>query len=335
MGPGTNRTVDALIDYKGKLIAGGSFDTAGGIAANSIAAWDGNTWSPLGPGMDYWVSALTIYDGKLIAGGFFDSIGGVAVNHIAAWDGSSWSPLGFGMNSSVECFAVFGDKLFAAGHFQIAGGVSAKYIAMWDGTSWSSVASPNGYIHSMAVYAGRLIVGGGFDTIIGGIEANGIAALDTEGGIFWSSLGSGTNGRVRALSVFNDTLIVGGSFNIAGGKISAFLAKWSKRISTDIDDENPILLPEDYELSQNYPNPFNPTTTIEYALPYRTYVKIEIFNLLGQRIRTLVDEIQSAGRYQVYWDGTNDKGNVLSTGTYFYRLRGDDFVTSKKMLLLK
>ena len=94
--------------------------------------------------------------------------------------------------------------------------------------------------------------------------------------------------------------------------------------------------PEAFALANNYPNPFNPATTIKYALPQAADVELTVYNVLGQPIRTLVAEHQSAGRYVVEWDATNDSGHRLSSGMYFYRLQaGGEFLEVKKMLLLK
>jgi hypothetical protein len=94
-------------------------------------------------------------------------------------------------------------------------------------------------------------------------------------------------------------------------------------------------LPGSFLLHQNYPNPFNPDTRIDYELPAASNVKLTIFNLLGQKVRTLVDEYQLAGARQVTWDGTSDAGKSVATGLYLYRLQVDDRSESKKMLLLK
>ena len=94
--------------------------------------------------------------------------------------------------------------------------------------------------------------------------------------------------------------------------------------------------PEAFSLADNYPNPFNPTTTIKYALPQAAGVELTVYNVFGQVVRTLVAEYQSAGRYAVEWDATNDNGYSLSSGMYFYRLQADEeFLKVKKMLLLK
>ena len=94
--------------------------------------------------------------------------------------------------------------------------------------------------------------------------------------------------------------------------------------------------PAAFSLASNYPNPFNPATTIRYALPQAADVRLTVYNVVGQVVRTLVAEHQSAGRYLVAWDATNDNGHSLSAGIYFYRLQaGDEFHAVKKMLLLK
>jgi hypothetical protein len=89
------------------------------------------------------------------------------------------------------------------------------------------------------------------------------------------------------------------------------------------------------ELLQNYPNPFNPVTTIEYSVSHGGYAELTIFNVLGQRVRTLVNEHKVPGRHRAIWDGRNDGGRMVATGMYFYRLRIDSFVSVKKMVLIR
>ncbi len=93
--------------------------------------------------------------------------------------------------------------------------------------------------------------------------------------------------------------------------------------------------PTVFALLQNYPNPFNPTTTIEYQVPAQAMTDIEIYNMLGERVATLVHEVQPAGFYTVQWKGTNDGGAKVATGVYFYRMRAGEFNMVKKMLLVK
>jgi len=96
-----------------------------------------------------------------------------------------------------------------------------------------------------------------------------------------------------------------------------------------------ILLPGNYELTQNFPNPFNPETTIQYQLTKTTDVKIEIFNIQGQLIQTLVDTKQDAGTYSVTWDGRNNRTQPVASGIYIYRLTTKEFIKTRKLSLLK
>jgi hypothetical protein len=89
-------------------------------------------------------------------------------------------------------------------------------------------------------------------------------------------------------------------------------------------------VPHALNLSQNYPNPFNPSTTIRYGLPNRSYVTLTVFNTLGQSVSTLVNGEQDAGYHEVQFDGKD-----LSSGIYFYRLQAGEFVSTKRMLIMK
>ncbi len=94
-------------------------------------------------------------------------------------------------------------------------------------------------------------------------------------------------------------------------------------------------LPKEFALSQNYPNPFNPTTSIKYALPKSSHVALRIHNLLGQEVRTLVEDFQEAGYRSAEWNATNNFGQTVGTGVYFYRMEAGEFVQTRKMLLLR
>ncbi len=94
-------------------------------------------------------------------------------------------------------------------------------------------------------------------------------------------------------------------------------------------------LPETFSLSQNYPNPFNPTTQINFEIPVRSRVTLTIYNVLGQKVTTLVDKEMSAGRYIADWNSASDGGTIVASGVYFYKLEAGDFIETKKMVLLK
>ena len=99
-----------------------------------------------------------------------------------------------------------------------------------------------------------------------------------------------------------------------------------------IDGEN---LPTEFALHNNYPNPFNPITNILYDIPEVSDVTLEIYNVMGQRVRTLVQGSHEPGRYQITWNATNDFGQGLSSGMYIYRIQAGDFVSVKKLVLMK
>ncbi len=93
--------------------------------------------------------------------------------------------------------------------------------------------------------------------------------------------------------------------------------------------------PVTFNLAQNFPNPFNPSTTIEYSVQSTDNIQIKIFNSIGQLVKTLVDEVKTPGEYSVVWNGQDDGGLLVSSGVYFYQITTKDFISSKKMILLK
>ena len=106
--------------------------------------------------------------------------------------------------------------------------------------------------------------------------------------------------------------------------------------------ENPALeiynnaqIPKEYILNQNYPNPFNPVTTLRYDLPEQSDVTITIYNMLGRKVKTLVNSTQDAGFKSVIWDATNYQGNPVSAGVYLYKIQAGEYISTKKMVLLK
>ena len=94
-------------------------------------------------------------------------------------------------------------------------------------------------------------------------------------------------------------------------------------------------LPDDFTLRQNYPNPFNPVTTIGFALPTAGHVELVVYNVLGQRVATIIDGTRGAGHHEVSWQGVDDGGSRVTSGIYFYRLTTADYTETKKMMLIK
>lgn len=95
------------------------------------------------------------------------------------------------------------------------------------------------------------------------------------------------------------------------------------------------IVPGEFQLGQNYPNPFNPSTTIEYKVPVRSNVEIAIFNILGQKVATVINDMHEAGSHRATWNGRDLSGKLASSGVYFYSLKAGSFEQVKKMMLMK
>src|SRR5262245_36393918 len=242
--------VDSLAAYDdggGPLLyAGGDFTSAGGVAANHIASWDGSGWSALGSGLGGVSSpsanALMVFDDGggpvLQVGGFFTTAGGGPAMHTAKWDGSSWSALAgsVGPDGSVRAIEAFDDgsgpALFWGGSLKHAAGQAVNNVAKWDGSSWSPLGSglDDFVVDALTVFDdgdGPALYAGGDFTQASGVAAKDIAKWD---GSSWAALGSGFNFRVLALRVFDDgggaALYAGGEFTTAGGASAGKIAKW-------------------------------------------------------------------------------------------------------------
>lgn len=172
------------------------------------------------------------------------------------------------------------------------------------------------------------------------------------------------NNKIYAQRYANDGTPIGNNFHITGEDSSLQRAPdvvlWNNRIyntwednreiltgydvwANVLDFDNPVGISDDaprsitkaFVLNQNYPNPFNPSTTISYELPERSYVEIFVYNIAGQKIKTLINKEQQAGSYKIQWDGNNDQGIPVASGIYLYRLKKEGLVKTRKMILIR
>ncbi len=248
----------ALCVYDSGVYAGGSFASAGGVSANSIAKWDGTNWSSLGTEALIGTRALTVFDNTLYAGGsFMTTVSNGFANHIAKWDGTNWLTSG-SLPETVIAMGVYNNSIYSA---EIVNS-DDKYIYKLEGSSWSyNNSGTDNAVNAFAVYNNELYAGGNFLTA-GGDSVNRItrwngtnwsatgAGLNQvvwclsmhngelyAGGNFstrvskwdgtnWTAIGNGFNADVRALCSFNGVLYAGGNFTTAGGISANHIAQW-------------------------------------------------------------------------------------------------------------
>jgi hypothetical protein len=112
---------------------------------------------------------------------------------------------------------------------------------------------------------------------------------------------------------------------------------WVGHALKDPWEEGPMEdeVPDAYRLSQNFPNPFNPTTTIKFDIRTKGHVRLRIYNVAGQLVKTMIDDVMEAGSYTREWKGTNNLGSKVASGVYFYRLEATEYENVKKMVLLR
>ncbi|MBN2541659.1 T9SS type A sorting domain-containing protein [bacterium] len=139
------------------------------------------------------------------------------------------------------------------------------------------------------------------------------------------------------LSVNPDLIPEGYSILVHTGEKQVNLAEETVTLSDGVYKVGAIrtIIPEAYALDQNRPNPFNATTVINYAVPEEAHVRLEVYNVLGNKLVTLVDDVETAGFKSVMWDGKDADHNDVGTGVYFYKLRTDNYTSIKKMILMK
>lgn len=236
------------------LVAGGFFQTAGGVPARNVAQWNGASWSAVGNGASTTVTRLCAADlgggPQLFAGGY-----GVqsAPDHLLVLEGKDWTTVGGDLNGDVAVLATFdagnGPELFVGGSFTQAGGVAARSFVGWDGTSFHArnmisegADRPIHALRTLDLGSGRSLYAGGGMTICGDAAANGIARWD---GTHWHGFGPGVDGSVEAIAAFDDgsgpALCVGGQFLQSGNtplqNVARFDGTQWQSLSTGMDGE--------------------------------------------------------------------------------------------------
>lgn len=169
-------------------------------------------------------------------------------------------------------------------------------------------------------------------TVYVGSSDSSLYALSADGALKWKFP---TGGAVSSPVLGSDGTLYVGSWDHYVYALEASPKASSLSSGGEKDAEFDEHGAQVFGLSSNFPNPFNPETVIQYQLPRPGQVRLEVYNLLGQKIRTLVDEVQPVGFYQAIWDGKDAGGEKVSSGIYFYRLSGEQGQLTRRMLLLR
>ncbi len=286
-------------DWQGRY----TYDTDGNMIFRLYQDWDGSQW------VNYWQNTFT-YDtnGNMISGSF------------QYWDGSqlvdSWQYT-YAYDTNGNIISVLSQKLLDSSHFidkhqyiytyDTDGNLISQLFKSWNGSQWRN---RHQYTYTYNIFAKVLVTP--YDLILYGNFTSYLHQVWD--GSQWAM------GNHEGLS-FQDSY--GNYFYFYGAKSTVYY-----NTTTGIKENDNII--SGFSLSQNHPNPFNPVTTINYSLPKNSNVKLEVFDVTGRKVQTLVYENKPTGEHKAVFNAAN-----YSSGTYFYRLQTKEFRITKSMLLLK
>ena len=316
---------------------------------------NGTSWVPADSGLaslSYtYFDAFAIIGANLFVGANLNGV------FLSTNNGATWTAVNSGMNNLyVQCLEAVGTSLFA-------GTADGVYLSTNNGTSWASVDSGLPTPPSVFSFA-EIPNGEGGTNLFAGTQTNGVF-LSTNSGTSWTAVDSGlTNLYVECVVAVGTSLFAGtygngvylstnngtrwtpvdsgltdhyiSCFAVIGANLFAGTADnavWMRPLSEMITTSVPQPrkdLPMQYALEQNYPNPFNPTTSIQYALPRASYVKLTIYDILGRAVNVLVNGMQTPGYKSVSFNASQ-----LPSGVYLYRLQAENYTATKKLLLVK
>lgn len=222
LGTGIDSNVYSMVVWNNKLVIGTNWmETAGGVPANGVAAWDGYSWSALGDGINGDVYALAVYNGDLIAAGYIDGSGLDTMYGPLRWDvaTSKWIELGtWSAPYDFSAMIVYNGLLYVGGDFTNAAGVPADGVATWDGANWAGVGTGlvvtpySDIVNALTVYNGHIVAAGSFDTAHGSV-ADWIAYFD---GANWQNMGDMGPGFFSLWSSIFSLLVKDGNLYIGG-----------------------------------------------------------------------------------------------------------------------
>jgi hypothetical protein len=275
----------------------------GGVYASTT---DGQSWTVAGL-EDSFPQTLIVNNGDVFAGGF-------ATVYRSTDNGLTWATVDNGL--PLQQWVL---EMVSAEGIIYAGTYAGVYRSTNGGENWIAINA--GLRFDSLGSIGHLILLSYGNEVIAG-TGNGIYLI-ADNGSTWISSDSGLSSAAFQIE----------SLTVLGGDLYAGTANglWHRPVSEILSTRsNMSPSPKIFGLAQNYPNPFNPTTTINYTLPQKSLVRIEVFNVLGEGVTTLVNKVEQAGTHSAKFDGS-----ALPSGVYLYRIIAGNYVLTKKMLLLK
>lgn len=332
-GINTGSNVYDMRVHNGNLVVAGLFTNAGGATSENIASWSGSVWGSMGSGLSGGSArCMTTYLGDLYVGGLFTTSGATPVSRIARWTGSDFAALSTGgTNGDVRALGTYDATLILGGSFTTSGSVPVGRISKYGSVpvaptlitpgngsvgisptplmEWSALN--NAFDYSLQLSSDPNF--GSFVINLGGIdEAEYQVPPSTLNGstvYFWKANARNGMGTSPFSTIFFFTTTLTGIVNVSSE------------------------VPEKYSLYTNYPNPFNPSTKIKFDIPSAngtSNVRLVVFDAAGREVSTLINNTLSPGSYEFEFSAKN-----LTSGLYFYRLETDNFVDTKKMILVK
>lgn len=336
LGTGVNGDVNALQIKDSDVFVGGVFTAAGGASAKKVAKWNGSTWSPLGGGVSGGViHAMGFIGNILFVAGSFTTADTTSASEVAKWDGAKWDSLGSGITGGhVFALATTFTDVCLGGAFTTAGDSVSQKFAIWNEIE-------GGVPVELFSFAGKQVErsvvlewataseSNNFGFEIERTTANNMQNAD------WNKIGfvqgNSTTNEPRNYSYTDDV-----SGLLESGVTTARYRLRQRDTDGAVTVHNEIevslgQLPSSFQLAQNYPNPFNPQTTITFTVPQGGLVTLEIYNMLGQKVATLLHERVAANVAQ----RVEFNAQSLASGTYYYTLKSGNLSLSKRMTLIR
>ena len=244
-------------------------------------------------------------------------------------NGSTWSTIRYKPTSQVLSLTrARNGKLWALSSY-LPLYWSADHGKTWTQTGAFSAGLTNGGTSAFAIDASNNVFVGTRIGVMGTNYGSGVFR-STDVGVTWTNisfgLGSSAWTNIQALGISPAGYLLVGTLN---------QGMYRSLTVTAAKDSSGQVIPEAFSLEQNYPNPFNPSTQIRFSLPVDAGVRITVYNVLGQRVATVLEDALHAGIHEVQWDGRNQFGQTASTGVYFYRIEAGSFVQTRRMVLIK